>query len=282
MWGKEVPVMTRIRFFELILVFILLLPLSGHTLEIAKKELLLRPSAPRVDHVFLERESITAFFEITNIDGYKELIPNIFSMPERPLCRVEVINFYKMESAPPYREAALTILVKFKNPKSGLEMPAWHFLGLTVTSGEALWGRLGGFPKVLRKVTLERDADKYVGISYSRDGNTPALKLTLEVTKGEPTRDEKRFLDFVTPIEALTILRDGRVINRGSGPGGGKYKIYEFDKISPNVWNIRFGVCSIEYPNDPNNYLARLGIGKSITGYWLRQKSRFKIPYKEE
>jgi hypothetical protein len=113
-------------------------------------------------------------------------------MPERPLCRVAVVDFYKMESAPPYLEAAVAILVKFKKPKSGEEILAWHLVG------------------------------------------------------------------------------------------GGKYKIYEFEKVAPQIWNIKFGDCSIEYPNDPNNCLAGLGIGKIITGYWLKQKVRFKIPYKEE
>jgi hypothetical protein len=171
-------------------------------------------------------------------------------------------------------------LVKFKKAMSGEEMLAWHFLGLSVTSEEALWGRISGFPKVLRKVTLESDANKYLGISYARDGNTPTLKLTLELKKGKPTRDEKRFLDFVSPIPFLTIMH-GKVFNRGV-VGGGKYKIYELEKVAPQIWNIKFGDCSIEYPNDPNNYLARLGIGKFITGYWLKQKYRYKIPYKEE
>jgi hypothetical protein len=92
--------------------------------------------------------------------------------------------------------------------------------------------------------------------------------------------DEKRFLDFVSPIPGLTI-KSGKAINRGV-VGGGKYKIYEFEKIAPHIWNIKFGGRSIEYPNDPNNCLARLGIGKFITGYWLKQKVRFKIMYKEE
>jgi hypothetical protein len=185
-----------------------------------------------------------------------------------------------MEAAPPYVEASVAILVKFKNAKTGEEMTAWHFLALTVTSETALWGRISGFPKVLRKVTLESDTNKYLGTSYSRDGNTPALKLTLELQKGKPSRDEKRFLDFVSPIPFLTIMR-GKVINRGV-PGGGKLKIYEFERVAPQIWTIKFGDCSIEYPNVPNNYLARLGIGKFITGYWLKQKSRFKIQYKEE
>ena len=273
--------MTKIKCAKIILIFVLLLPFSGYALEVEEEEILRRPSIPPVEHIYLEKESIVAFFEVTDTDAYKKLIPSIFSMPERPVCRVEVINFCKMESAPPYLEAAVAILVKFKKPKSGEETLAWHFLGLSVTSEEALWGRMGGFPKVLRKVTLEGHANKYVGISYARDGHTPTLELTLELKKGRPTLDEKGFLDFVSPIPFLTIMH-GKVINRGAGPGGGKYKIYEFERVAPQIWNIKFGDCSIGYPNDPNNYLARFGIGKFITGYWLAQKSRFKIQYKEE
>jgi hypothetical protein len=272
--------MTKIRFTKIILILILLLPFYGYALEMEEEEIRQRPRVPPVEHIYLEVESITAYFEVTNIQEYQKLIPSIFSMPERPLCRVRINDFYKMESAPPYLEAIIEILVKYKKPRDGKEILAWHYLGLTVTTEEALWGRMGGFPKVLRKVTLESHAKQYVGISYARDGNTPTLKLTLELKKGRPTRDEKRFLDFVSPIPALTI-KDGKVINRGV-IGGGKYKIYELENVAPQIWKIKFGDCSIEYPNDPNNYLSRLGIGKFITGYWLKQKVRYKIPYKEE
>jgi hypothetical protein len=268
------------KFAKIILILILLFPFYGYGLEMEREEILLRPSRPYVEHIFLEQESIVAFFEVTNIDEYKKLIPIIFSMPEKPLCRVIMNNFYKMESAPPYLEAIVQILVKFKRPQSGEEILAWHFLGLSVTSEEALWGRIGGYPKVLRKVTFENHAEKYIGTSYARDGKTPTLKLTLELKRAKPTRDEKRFLDFVSPIPGLTI-KGGKAINRGV-IGGGKYKIYELEKVAPQIWNIKFGDCSIEYPNDPNNYLDRLGIGKFITGYWLKQKVRYKIQYKEE
>ena len=265
---------------KMILILIFLFPFYGYALEMEREEILLRPSRPYVEHIFLEQESIIAFFEVTNIDEYKKLIPSISSMSEKPLCMVKINNFYKMESAPPYFEAIVAILVKFKRPRSGEEILAWYFLGLSVTSQEALVGRIGGYPKVLRKVTFENHANKYIGTSYARDGNTPALKLALELKKRRPTRDEKRFLDFVSPIPGLTI-RGGKAINRGA-IGGGKYNIYELENVAPQIWNIKFGDCSIEYPTDPHNYLSRLGIGEFITGYWLKQKYRYKIQYKEE
>jgi hypothetical protein len=93
-----------VKFAKIILVFITLLPFSGYTSQVEREEILLRPSRPYVEHIFLEQESITAYFEVTNIDVYKKLIPSIFSMPEKPLHRVAVIDFYKMGSAPSYLE----------------------------------------------------------------------------------------------------------------------------------------------------------------------------------
>jgi hypothetical protein len=269
-----------LKYAEIVLIFVLAYPFYGYALEMERQEILLRPNRPYVEHIFLEQESINAYFEVTKIDEYENMIPRIFSMPEKPLCMVKINNFYKMESAPPYVEAVVQILVKFKRPQSGEEIPAWHFLALSVTSEEALWGRIGGYPKVLRKVTFENHGNKYIGTSYARDGQTPALKLNLEFNKARPTADEKRFLDFVTPIPSLTI-KDGKAINRGA-IGGGKYKIYELERVAPQIWNIAFGYCTIEYPSDANNYLSRFGIGRFIAGFWLKQKFRYKIPYKEE
>jgi hypothetical protein len=79
-----------VKFAKIILIFILLLPFAGYGLEMEREEIFLRPSRPHVEHIFLEQESIIAFFEITNIDEYKKLIPSIFSMPEKPLCMVKI------------------------------------------------------------------------------------------------------------------------------------------------------------------------------------------------
>ena len=92
----------------------------GYALKIEREEILQRPSSGLMSSIFfLEQELISAYFEVTRFDEYKSLIPSIFSMPEQPLCRVIINNFYKMESAPPYLEGVVQILVKFKRPQSG-------------------------------------------------------------------------------------------------------------------------------------------------------------------
>ena len=37
-----------------------------------EEEILQRPSRPYVEHIFLEQESISAYFEVTSIDEYQK------------------------------------------------------------------------------------------------------------------------------------------------------------------------------------------------------------------
>lgn len=267
--------MTKMKFAKIILILILMFLFYGCATE--SEEVFKRPSGPPVKYIHLELEQIYAYFEVTNINEYKKLIPSIFSMPERPLCLVAVRDFYKMESGLPYFKAMTNILVKYKKSKSEKEILAWYCLEMPVTDERALWGgRLyWGEPKVLRKVTFERYENKYVGTSYARDGKTVALKLALEIKKTGLTPDEKSFLDFISAIPTLSI-KDGKVF-KWTPVGGGKAKIYELEKVYPNIWKIQFGHCSLEYPNDPKNYLHRLGAGKFITGYWANMRYRFEV-----
>ena len=94
--------MTKMKFAKIMFILILLFPFYGYALEIEEEEIHQRPRVPPVEHIFLEQEMIVAFFDITDIVGYRKFIPSIFSMPETPVCRVAVIHYYKMESAPPY------------------------------------------------------------------------------------------------------------------------------------------------------------------------------------
>jgi len=260
--------MEKIKFSKIILILILMFSYFGCATD--SEEVIKRPSRSPVKHIYLESEEIFAYFEVTNISEYKKLIPSIFGMPEKPLCRVAVRDFYKMESGPPYIKSMIDILVKYKKSPNEKEISVWYCLEMPVTTEDALWGRfLYGDPKVLRKVTFERYENRYIGTSYGRDGKLPMLKLILEVRKVELTPDEKSFLDFVTPIQAVTIKDDKLFWWAGI-----KYKIYELEKIAPRNFKVKFGDCSIEYPNDSKNYLYRLGVSKFIVGYWSKFSGR--------
>jgi hypothetical protein len=221
---------TRIKVSRIITISLFVLLSYGCATE--SEEVVKPPSGPPARGFYLGHDLIMAFFEVSNINEYKKLIPSIFSLPERPLCMVAVRDFYKMENLSPYIKAMTDILVKYKKSKDEEEILAWYCLEMPVTDERALWaGRYRwGEPKVLRKVTFERYENRYVGTSYARDGKTVALKLTLEIKKTELTPDEKSFLDFISPIQHLTI-RDDKVF-KFAAFGGGKYKIYELDRSS--------------------------------------------------
>ena len=234
------------------------------------------PERPTIKHIYREQDKIVAYFEVNNLTEYQKLVPKIFHMPSKPLCRVSVIDFYDMVSAPPYLESTIDILIKYKGSSGAGETLAWYCLLMPVTTEEALWGRFSwGFNKVRGKVTLERYETKYIGTSFTSEKKAPDFQLNLEVKKTELTADQKSFLEFVSPIPALTI-KDGKVLNWGV-TGGGKYKIHELEKAAPKIWKIKFGDASIEYPKDPRNYLSRMDLGKFITGYWMKQRYQYSL-----
>jgi len=234
------------------------------------------PERKAIKHIYREQDKIVAYFAVNNIKEYQKLVPNIFHLPSKHLCRVSVIDFYDMESGPPYLESAIDILVHYPGAPGVKETLGWYCLVMPVTTEEALWGRFSwGFNKVRGKVVLERNELKYTGTSFTPGKQTPDFRLNLEVKKTELTAAQKSFLDFVSPIPALTI-KDGKILNWGA-TGGGKYKIYELEKAAPQIWKLKFGDCSIEYPQDPRNYLSRMDLGKVIIGYWLKQRYKYSL-----
>jgi len=218
--------------------------------------------------IYLESDRICAFFEVQNSKAYEKLLPRLFKMPDRPLCQITFSDNYKMENGPTYLLSSISILVNHEG-KLGwyiLTMPETH--EEPVRRGVVTWG----YPKIVRRVTLERSEDQYVGISYKKDGKTPEFKLTLKVTKTPLGLDEKRFYDFISPFPSLTI-KAGKVHRFG----GSQHPTYNLEKIAPRVWKVKFGEGSIEYRKDPENLLNRLSLGKCITGYWGNLKYRYSI-----
>lgn len=230
-------------------------------------------------HVYQENDRICAYFEVNNIKEYKKLVPSIFRMPEKPLCRIMVIDFYEMVEGPPYLESVIQILVNYQKTSADEWKLGWHTIFIAVTTIEALGGRPGafpwGYPKVLRKVTLERSEDKYIGASYAEDGKREEFRLILDVKKTPLSDDEKKFLDFVSPLSNVNI-KDGKMLTFAAW----KTSVYNMEKNNPSRWKIKFGSCSIEFPKDPKNYLYRLDIDKFITGYW--SKTRYVYSNKPE
>jgi hypothetical protein len=177
-----------------------------------------------------------------------------------------VLHFYGMEIGPIYYESDISVLAVYKG------QPGWFVLKMPVTDGDACAGGRNflGTPKVMRRVTLERGADHYVGTSYARGGVTPEFTLTLDVA--EPGAAAREVLRFVSPFSELYLL-NGQVVRVGGLPAS----IEDLQSRMPQIWSIRLGQGGLEYSRDEESLLQRLGVGRPLAAYWGRLKYRYSI-----
>jgi hypothetical protein len=216
--------------------------------------------------IYQESDFIRTFFEPSDLAAYRKAIPEPFTMPARPLVRVSVLHFYEMVNGPVYYESDISVLAVHEG------VPGWFVLKMPVTDGDACAGGRNalGTPKVMRRVTLERLPDRYVGTSYERGGAKPEFTLTLDV--GEPGAEARELLGFVSPFSELYLLH-GRVLRAG----GLRASIPNLESAAPGVWKIRLGTGRIEYPRGEDSLLTRLGVGRPLASYWGRLTYRYSI-----
>lgn len=216
--------------------------------------------------VYTESDFIRTFFEPADLAAYQQALPPNLSMPERPLIRVSVLHFYGMENGPVYHESDISVLAVHNGE------PGWFVLKMPVTDGDACAGGRNalGTPKVMRRITLERGAQRYVGTSYNPGGVTPEFILTLDV--GEPGPQAREVLRYVSPFSDIYLLR-GQPVR----VGGSRGSIADLETQAPGVWKIRLGTGTLEVPPDANGLLQRLGVGRPLASYWGQLRYRYSI-----
>jgi len=216
--------------------------------------------------IYKESDFIRGYFEPTNLAAYRQAIQAPFTMPPRPLVRVSVLDFYGMENGPIYLESEVSVLALHEG------QPGWFVLTMPVTDGDACAGGRNalGTPKVMRRITLERQAERYVGTSYARGGRTPGFTMTLQV--GEPGEAAREVLRFAAPFPELNLL-GGHVVKLG----GGLRPAYDLERVSPAIWKVRLGEAKLDFPADPEGLLHRLGVGRPLAAYWGQLRYRYSI-----
>ena len=127
-----------------------------------------------------------------------------------------------------------------------------------------------GTPKVMRRVTLERADQQYVGTSYARGGRTPEFKLQVELA--EPGAAARELLRFVAPFPDYNLL-NGRVMTYG----GLRQPVYELEEAAPGIWRVRLGEGRLDYPRESQSLLHRLGVGRPLAAYWAQLRYRYSI-----
>jgi hypothetical protein len=214
--------------------------------------------------VYEENEHIRAFFEAADVAAYRQALPARFTMPERPIVRTSVLHFYKMGNGPTYHESEVSVLARHER------QPGWFLLTMPVTDMDAC--QLGrtflGTPKVMRRVTLERDADRYVGTSYARGGEVPEFRVTVDAT--EPGAAARELLSSVRSFPDLMLL-GGRVVM----VGGTQRSTEELERAG--ILTRRVGQGRLEFPHEPTSLLHQLGVGRPLAAYWAQVKFRYTI-----
>ena len=216
--------------------------------------------------VYQESDFIRAYFEPGDLEAYRRAILPPFALPPRPLVRVSVLDFYEMVNGPIYLESEVSVLVLHEG------RPGWFVLTMPVTDGDACAGGRNalGTPKVMRRITLERGAQQYVGTSYARGGHTPEFTLKLDI--GEPGEAAREVLRLASVVPDF-YLSHGRVLTIG----GLRLPAHELESAAPGIWKVRLGEARLEFPHEPESLLHRLGVGRPLAGYWGQMRYRFSI-----
>jgi hypothetical protein len=141
-------------------------------------------------------------------------------------------------------------------------------LTLPVTNGVPCGGRKSSASKVVRRITLERETDRYVGTLYARGGAKPDFTLTVEI--GDPDKGAPELLRQYGIYPQFGLLQ-GRVLKFG---GSGT----SFAELARRGdYQIRLGRARLEFPREQENLLQRLGIGPALAAHWSRVRVRYII-----
>ena len=212
--------------------------------------------------VFQENDYIRGYFEPTNLAAYQQALPAPFAMPQQPLIRVTFLDFYDMAEGPTYLETEVAVL-----GMNGAQ-PGWVVLTLPVTSGPACIGgrELFGLTKVMRRITLVRAANRYVGTLYARGAQTVDITLTVDV--GEPGQAARELLRQYGSTRSSGCSRDACC---GSAAPA---------RRSPSWQRAATTRSSSAWPASkfaPDSLLQRLGVGAPLAAHWSRVRVRYSI-----
>jgi len=193
----------------------------------------IEPSEP--PYTYHEFDGIVVFYKTQDLAAYRALLPEVFEMPDEPLVRAFVIDYYKMDKAtPPYLEAAVYLLARYEGK------PAWYCVTMPVTSDEARIGGIYylGYPKIMGDVSLKRGRSTYTG-QLNLQGKT-VMTITLEAKGHAVTNEEKQWFETLKAIPQLNIL-NGKVYEPRFGSGSGERTLLEIAEMYPDKFQLKVG-----------------------------------------
>lgn len=230
-------------------------------------------------NMYEEFDGVLVFYEPQYTTLYRELLPDVFDMPDSPLVEVFVIDYYKMApwAIKPYLEAAVFLLAKY----NGQEV--WHCITMPVTTDSARIGGIlyFGYPKVMGDISFQRNTTNYTGTLNAGDNTVMNISLN---TKGyATTQDEIRWFDRLTGIPSLNILR-GEVVNPLPGTKNQTQNLLDLSEKYPDILEVKVGKPSLLfYPdaaikyNDWKDNAFRIKPKNIVLSYYFKNKYGFSF-----
>jgi hypothetical protein len=194
-------------------------------------------SEPR--YTYHEFDGIMVFYKTQDLATYRALLPTVFEMPDEPLVRAFIIDYYKMDKATePYVEAAVYLLATYEGK------PAWHCVTMPVTSDEARLGGIYylGYPKIMGNVTLMRDFPLYTG--QLKLNKQTVMTITLDTKDHTITSEERQWFEKLKAIPQLNIL-NGKVYEPKFGSGTGEKTLLEIAEQYPDKFQLKVGKAGL-------------------------------------
>jgi hypothetical protein len=194
-------------------------------------------SEPR--YTYHEFDGIVVFYKPRDLAAYRALLPKVFEMPDEPLVRAFVIDYYKMDKATePYQEAAVYLLAQYDGK------PSWHCVTMPVTSDDARLGGIYylGYPKIMGNVTLKRNSPLYVG--QLRLNRKTVMIINFDAKDHTITNEEKEWFEKLKTIPQLNILNE-KVYEPRFGSDSGERTLLEIAEMYPEKFQLKVGSAKL-------------------------------------
>ena len=229
--------------------------------------------------MYQEFDGVFVFYRPRDPKAYRELLPDVFRMPDDPLVKVFVADYYKMKpgTISPYLEAAVFLLVRYKGKD------AWHCVSMPVTSEVArrLGIRLLGFPKVMGDVKFVRGDDEWTGELELK--GVPGMSIKLQAEGHVVTEDERRWFDRLADIPSLNIA-GGQVTNPMPQAGMSRRNLLDLSRLFPGRIEVRPGRAELRMARELAEDRLRelppgfgLDPGEIVLAYYLRNAMGFSF-----
>jgi len=234
--------------------------------------------------MYEEFDGVLVFYEPQDTTLYRELLPDIFDMPDSPLVEVFIIDYYKMApwAIKPYLEAAVFLLAKYNGQK------AWHCITMPVTTDSARLGGIlyFGYPKVMGDILFQRNNTHYSGALNA--GNNKVMNISLSTAGYTITPDDRKWFQRLTGIHSLNILR-GEVVNPLPSMEKQTQSLLELSEKYPDILEIKVGKPSLSFFPDAakefkdwKDKAFRVKSKKIVLSYYFKNKYGFSFENPEK